>query len=55
MSLDIDGDAFVALMTGRASAADSLAKRRATLEGERSALERFVDAFAYPTAQPAAR
>ena len=54
ISLDTDGDTFVALMTGKASAADALAKRRVTLEGERSALERFVDAFAYPTAQTAA-
>jgi DNA-binding HxlR family transcriptional regulator len=55
ISLDTDADTFVALMTGRVSAADSLAKGRATLQGERSALERFVDAFAYPTAQPAAQ
>jgi DNA-binding HxlR family transcriptional regulator len=55
ISLDIDADTFVALMTGRSSAANSLAKRRATLEGERSVLERFVDAFAYPTAQLAAK
>jgi DNA-binding HxlR family transcriptional regulator len=55
MSLEIDGDTFVALMTGRVSAADSLAKRRATLQGERSVLERFIDAFGYPSAQPAAR
>jgi DNA-binding HxlR family transcriptional regulator len=54
ISLDIDGDAFVALITGRASIASSLAKRRATLQGERSVLERFIDAFGYPSAQPAA-
>ena len=55
MSLATDADTFVALMTGRASASDVLAERKATLEGERPALERFVDAFAYPTAQPAAQ
>jgi len=48
ISLDTDADTFVALMTGRASAANSLAMGRATLEGERSVLERFTDAFAYP-------
>jgi DNA-binding HxlR family transcriptional regulator len=53
--LDTDADTFVALMTGRVSPADSLAKGSATLEGERSALKRFIDAFAYPTAQPAAQ
>jgi DNA-binding HxlR family transcriptional regulator len=51
MSLEIDGDTFVALMTGRVSAADSLAKPGATLEGERSVLDRFIDAFGYPSAQ----
>jgi DNA-binding HxlR family transcriptional regulator len=55
MSLEIDGDTFVALMTGRVSAADSLAKPGATLEGEPSVLGRFIDAFGYPTAQPAAQ
>ena len=54
ISLDTDADTFVALMTGRASAANSLAKRRATLQGERSVLERFIDAFGYPSAEPAA-
>jgi hypothetical protein len=54
VSLDTDADTFIALMTGRASAADSLATGRATLEGERSELERFIDAFGYPSAQPAA-
>jgi DNA-binding HxlR family transcriptional regulator len=53
--LDTDADTFVALMTGRVSPADSLAKGSATLEGERSALKRFIEAFAYPTAQPAAQ
>jgi DNA-binding HxlR family transcriptional regulator len=54
MSLEIDGDTFVALMTGRVSAADSLAKPGTTLQGERKVLERFIDAFGYPSAQPAA-
>jgi DNA-binding HxlR family transcriptional regulator len=54
ISLDTDADTFVALMTGRASAADSLATGGATLEGERSVLQRFIDAFSYPSAQPAA-
>jgi DNA-binding HxlR family transcriptional regulator len=52
ISLGTDADTFVGLMTSRVSAADSLADGSATLEGERSALERFVDAFAYPPAQP---
>ncbi len=52
--LDTDADTFVALMTGRASAADSLAKHKATLQGERSVLKRFIEAFGYPSAPPAA-
>jgi SCP-2 sterol transfer family len=48
ISLGTDADTFVALMTGRASAAKSLANRKATLEGERSVLERFVDASLTP-------
>ena len=55
ISLGTDADTFVALMTGRVSAADSLAKGSATLEGERLALERFIDAFGYPSAQPTAQ
>ena len=55
ISLDTDADTFVALMTGRASAANSLATGRATLEGERSVLERFIDAFGYPSGQSAAQ
>ena len=54
ISLDTDRDTFVALMTGRASAPNSLAKHKANLQGERSVLERFIDAFGYPSAQPAA-
>ena len=54
ISLATDADTFVALMTGRASAADSLTKGRARLEGDRSVLDRFIDAFSYPSAQPAA-
>ena len=54
ISLATDADTFVALMTGRASAADSLTKGRATLEGDPSVLDRFIDAFSYPSAQPAA-
>ena len=54
ISLATDADTFVALMTGRASAADSLTKGRATLEGDHSVLDRFIDAFSYPSAQPAA-
>jgi DNA-binding HxlR family transcriptional regulator len=55
ISLDTDADTFVALMTGGASIANSLAKDRATLQGERSVLKRFIDAFGYPlSAQPAA-
>jgi DNA-binding HxlR family transcriptional regulator len=53
--LDTDADTFVALMTGRASAANSLATGRATLEGERSVLKRFIDAFGYASEQPAGR
>jgi alkyl sulfatase BDS1-like metallo-beta-lactamase superfamily hydrolase len=48
ISLRTDAATFVALMTRRVAAADSLAKGSATLEGERPVLERFVDAFAYP-------
>jgi DNA-binding HxlR family transcriptional regulator len=47
ISLRSDADTFVALMTGRLSAADALATGRAALEGKRSVLERFIDAFAY--------
>jgi DNA-binding HxlR family transcriptional regulator len=50
MSLRTDADTFVALMTRRIAAAEALATARATLEGERPVLERFVDAFAYPVA-----
>jgi DNA-binding HxlR family transcriptional regulator len=53
MRVGTDADTFVALMTGRVAAADSLAKGRATLEGKRSVFERFIDAFAYAPAQSA--
>jgi putative sterol carrier protein len=55
MSLRTDADTYIALMAGRVSAADALARGSVTLEGKRSALERFIDAFAYPSAQPAAQ
>lgn len=55
ISLRTDADTFIALMAGRVSAADSLANGSVALEGERSALERFVQAFAYPSATPAVR
>jgi DNA-binding HxlR family transcriptional regulator/putative sterol carrier protein len=51
ISLGTDADTFVALMTGQVRAADALANGSATLEGERSELERFIDAFGYPAAQ----
>jgi DNA-binding HxlR family transcriptional regulator len=53
ISLDTDTETFVALMTGRATAANSLAKHKATLQGERSVLKRFIEAFGYPSAPPA--
>jgi DNA-binding HxlR family transcriptional regulator len=53
MSLGTDADTLVALLTGRRSAADAVARGRASLDGERAVLGRFIDAFAYPPAEPA--
>jgi DNA-binding HxlR family transcriptional regulator len=55
ISFGTDSDTFVALVTGQVRAADALANGSASLEGEPSELERFIDAFGYPSAQPSAK
>jgi DNA-binding HxlR family transcriptional regulator len=47
IELRTDADTLVALLTGELAPGDALARDRAVLEGERSALKRFVEAFAF--------
>jgi alkyl sulfatase BDS1-like metallo-beta-lactamase superfamily hydrolase len=47
IELRTDADTLVALLTGELAPGDALARDRAVLEGERSALRRFVEAFAF--------
>jgi DNA-binding HxlR family transcriptional regulator len=50
ITLTTDARTFVALLLYDVTAADALAQGSADLEGELTALERFLDAFAYPSA-----
>jgi DNA-binding HxlR family transcriptional regulator len=45
--LRADADTFVALLTGELAAGAALAEDRAVLEGDRDALERFIEAFSF--------
>ena len=47
MRLRTDADTFIALLTGELAPAVALADDRAALEGEREALERFIEAFRF--------
>jgi DNA-binding HxlR family transcriptional regulator len=50
MTLTTDARTFVALLRHDVAAPDALADRRAELDGDSAALDRFLDAFAYPAA-----
>jgi DNA-binding HxlR family transcriptional regulator len=52
MSLTTDTRTFAALLIRETSADDALADKGARLEGERAALDRFIEAFAYPGQSP---
>jgi DNA-binding HxlR family transcriptional regulator len=52
MSLTTDARTLVALLRGDLTAAAALTRGSAELEGDRHALERFVDMFAYPAGDP---
>jgi DNA-binding HxlR family transcriptional regulator len=55
LRLSTDSGTLVDLLTGELSPSDALAEERAKLEGERKALKRFVEAFAFgPDRSPAA-
>jgi DNA-binding HxlR family transcriptional regulator len=47
MRLRTDADTFIALLTGELAPAAAIADDRAALEGEREALERFIEAFGF--------
>jgi DNA-binding HxlR family transcriptional regulator len=47
MRLRTDADTFVALLTGELAPGVALADDRATLEGEREVVERFIEAFGF--------
>jgi DNA-binding HxlR family transcriptional regulator len=47
IKLRTDAGTFVAMLTGGLSATDAVAGDRAALEGERRALARFIEAFAF--------
>jgi hypothetical protein len=55
LRLSTDSGTLVGLLTGELSPSDALAEKRAALDGERKALKRFVEAFAFcPDRTPAA-
>jgi putative sterol carrier protein len=47
MSLRVDAYTLIALLTGELTAGAALAGGKAALDGERKALARFVEAFAF--------
>jgi DNA-binding HxlR family transcriptional regulator len=53
MRLQTDSDTLIALLTGELTSSAALSGHRVVLDGERKALNRFVDAFAFPAAAAA--